>query len=190
MRARIVASEQVYQGRAISLRRELVELPSGKRFYREVVEHSGASAIVPVTPDGKIVLVRQYRHPVGDYILEIPAGTLKPGEDPEICARRELEEETGYIADEFIHLLTIYPCPGYSARYCLALFILFLIISDTYSSPLTLLSSSPLGILPYLFLCSHLMSFSSLSQALGITIQLSTKYLCLCTIHAIRLGGF
>ncbi|MCC6024556.1 MAG: NUDIX hydrolase, partial [Thaumarchaeota archaeon] len=96
MRARIVASEQVYQGRAISLRRELVELPSGKRFYREVVEHSGASAIVPVTPDGKIVLVRQYRHPVGDYILEIPAGTLKPGEDPEICARRELEEETGY----------------------------------------------------------------------------------------------
>ena len=116
MRARIVASEQVYQGRAISLRRELVELPSGKRFYREVVEHSGASAIIPVTPDGKIVLVRQYRHPVGDYILEIPAGTLKPGEDPEICARRELEEETGYIADEFIHLLTIYPCPGYSSE--------------------------------------------------------------------------
>jgi len=58
MRARIVSSEQVYQGRAVSLRRELIELPSGKRFYREVVEHSGASAIVPVTPDERIILVR------------------------------------------------------------------------------------------------------------------------------------
>jgi ADP-ribose pyrophosphatase len=116
MRARIVSSEQVYRGRAVSLRRELVELPSGKRFYREVVEHGGASAIVPVTPEERIILVRQYRHPIGEYILEIPAGTLKPGEDPEICARRELEEETGYVADELIHLLTIYPCPGYSGE--------------------------------------------------------------------------
>jgi ADP-ribose pyrophosphatase len=116
MRARIVSSEQVYQGRAVSLRRELVELPSGKKFYREVVDHPGASAIVPVTPDGKIIFVKQYRHPIGEYILEVPAGTLKPGEDPEVCARRELEEETGYVADELIHLLTICPCPGYSSE--------------------------------------------------------------------------
>lgn len=111
---RIVSSEWVYKGRAVSLRKELVELPSGKRFYREVVVHPGASAIIPITSEGKIILVRQYRHPVGEYILEIPAGTLRPGEDPETCARRELEEETGYIADELIYLLTIYPCPGYS----------------------------------------------------------------------------
>jgi ADP-ribose pyrophosphatase len=116
MRVRIISSEQVYQGRAVSLRRELVELPSGKRFYREVVDHPGASAIVPVTPDGKIIFVKQYRHPIGEYILEVPAGTLKPGEDPEVCARRELEEETGYVADELVHLLTIYPSPGYSGE--------------------------------------------------------------------------
>lgn len=98
------------------MRRELVELPSGKRFYREIVEHPGASAIIPVTSDGKIIFVKQYRHPIGEYILEIPAGTLRPGEDPEVCARRELEEETGYVADELVHLLTIYPCPGYSSE--------------------------------------------------------------------------
>lgn len=111
---KIVSSEQVYEGRAVSLRKELVELPSGKRFYREVVIHSGASAIIPITPEGRIIFVRQYRHPIGEYILEIPAGTLRHDENPEDCARRELEEETGYFADELIHLLTIYPCPGYS----------------------------------------------------------------------------
>ncbi|MEM0328944.1 MAG: NUDIX hydrolase [Nitrososphaerota archaeon] len=116
MRVRIVSSEQVYEGRAVSLRRELVELPSGKRFYREIVVHSGASAVIPITPSGKIVFVKQYRRPIGEYILEIPAGTLRPGEDPEACARRELEEETGYAADELIHLITIYPCPGYSSE--------------------------------------------------------------------------
>lgn len=111
-----MSSELVYEGRAVSLKRELVELPSGKRFYRETVIHRGASAIVPVTSEGRIVLVRQYRHPVGEYIIEVPAGTLKPGEDPESCARRELEEETGYVADELIHLITIYPSPGYSSE--------------------------------------------------------------------------
>ncbi len=113
---KVVSSEQVYEGKAVSLRKELIELPSGKRFTREIVVHSGASAIIPITSKGKVIFVRQYRHPISEYIFEIPAGTLRPGEDPEVCARRELEEETGYVADELLHLLTIYPCPGYSSE--------------------------------------------------------------------------
>lgn len=116
MVGKVISSEDVYRGRAVSLRREEVLLPSGKKIYRECVIHRGASAILPVKEDGKIVFVKQYRHPIGEYVLEIPAGTLKPGEDPESCARRELEEETGYKPGELIHLLTVYPAPGYSSE--------------------------------------------------------------------------
>ncbi|RLG07997.1 MAG: hypothetical protein DRN59_00055 [Thaumarchaeota archaeon] len=112
----VVSSELVYRGKAVSLKKEEVLLPSGKKIYREIVIHRGASAIIPVMDNGDIIFVRQYRHPIGEYILEIPAGTLKEGEDPEACARRELEEETGYRAGELIHLLTIYPSPGYSSE--------------------------------------------------------------------------
>ena len=116
MDVRILSSSLVYEGKAVSVKKEEVELPSGKRIYRETVLHRGASAIIPVMDNGDIIFVRQYRHPIGEYILEIPAGTLKEGEDPEACARRELEEETGYRAGELIHLLTIYPSPGYSSE--------------------------------------------------------------------------
>ena len=116
MDIRILSSSLVYEGKAVSVKKEEVELPSGKRIYRETVLHRGASAIIPVMDNGDIIFVRQYRHPIGEYILEIPAGTLKEGEDPEACARRELEEETGYRAGELIHLLTIYPSPGYSSE--------------------------------------------------------------------------
>lgn len=116
MGGKVISSEEVYRGRAVSLRREEVLLPSGKKIYRECVVHQGASAILPIKEDGKITFVKQYRHPIGECILEIPAGTLRPGEDPESCARRELEEETGYKPGELIHLLTIYPAPGYSSE--------------------------------------------------------------------------
>ena len=116
MVGKVISSEEVYRGRAVSLRKEEVLLPSGKKIYRECVIHRGASAILPIKEDGKILFVKQYRHPIGECILEIPAGTLKPGEDPESCARRELEEETGYKPGELIHLLTIYPAPGYSSE--------------------------------------------------------------------------
>ncbi len=98
------------------MKREEVLFPTGRKIYRETVLHRGASAIIPIKDDERIIFVKQYRHPIGEYILEIPAGTLKPGEDPEICARRELEEETGYMPGELIHLLTIYPSPGYSSE--------------------------------------------------------------------------
>lgn len=116
MIGKVVSSEEVYRGRAVSLKREEVLLPSGKKIYRECVIHRGASAILPIKENGKIVFVKQYRHPIGECILEIPAGTLKPGEDPASCARRELEEETGYKPGELIHLLTTYPAPGYSSE--------------------------------------------------------------------------
>lgn len=114
MEVKVLSGSLLYQGKAISLKKEEIELPSGKRIYRETVIHHGASATIPVMDNDKIIFIRQYRHPVGEYLLEIPAGTLRLGEDPESCARRELEEETGYIAGELIHLLTIYPSPGYS----------------------------------------------------------------------------
>ena len=113
---KVVSSEEIYRGKAVSLKREEVLLPSGKKIYRECVVHRGASAIIPVKDDGRIVFVKQYRHPVGEVILEVPAGTLKPGEDPAVCASRELEEETGYVPGKLTHLLTIYPSPGYSSE--------------------------------------------------------------------------
>ncbi len=116
MVGKIISSEEVYRGRAISVKREEILLPSGKRIYRESVIHCGASAILPLKEDGKIIMVKQYRHPVGEVLLEIPAGTLKPGEDPRVCAARELEEETGYRAGNLVHLVTIYPSPGYSSE--------------------------------------------------------------------------
>ncbi len=112
----VISSEEIYRGKAVSLKREEVLLPSGKKIYRECVVHRGASAIIPIKENGKIIFVKQYRHPVGEVILEIPAGTLKSGEDPEVCAARELEEETGYRPGRLAHLLTIYPSPGYSSE--------------------------------------------------------------------------
>ena len=112
----VISSEEVYRGKAVSVKREEVLLPSGKKIYRECVIHRGASAILPIKEDGKLIFVKQYRHPIGEILLEVPAGTLKPGEDPKLCAARELEEETGYTAGELIHLITVYPSPGYSSE--------------------------------------------------------------------------
>lgn len=108
------ASERIYEGRVINLRRDTVALPDGGSACREVVEHRGAVAIVPVFDDGEVLLVKQYRHAVGEWLLEIPAGTLEAGEEPERCAARELQEETGYTATSFQHLLSVYVSPGYS----------------------------------------------------------------------------
>ena len=113
---RVVSSRTIYRGKLLNLRLDEVLLSSGRRAEREIVVHPGASAILPIIKPGKILMVRQYRHPVGEVLLEIPAGTLKPGEDPMACAARELEEETGYRAGKLAHLITIYPTPGYSSE--------------------------------------------------------------------------
>lgn len=116
LQERVLSSQEVFEGRIIRVRRDEVELPGGRRSAREVVEHPGAVAVVAVDDQGEVLLVRQYRHAVGRVTLEIPAGTLKPGEDPLDCARRELEEETGCRAESFHRLASFYTTPGFTSE--------------------------------------------------------------------------
>jgi ADP-ribose pyrophosphatase len=109
-----LSTKVLYNGKIIDLVLEEVELPNGKQSQREVVKHPGAVAVLAVTPDNKIVLVRQYRKPLNRSIIEIPAGKLEKGETPESCARRELEEETGYRSDQLVHLQSFYTSPGFA----------------------------------------------------------------------------
>jgi ADP-ribose pyrophosphatase len=109
-----LSSERIYEGRMINLRRDMVRLPDGNSSSREVVEHPGAVAVVPILDDDSILLVRQFRHPVGKVLLEIPAGKLGPGEEPDLCAARELEEETGYRANKLERRSSLFTGPGFT----------------------------------------------------------------------------
>lgn len=109
-------SKRVFEGKLVNLRVDTVELPDGKTSTREVVEHRGAVAIVPMLDHEKIVLVRQFRQPAGAVLLEIPAGTLDKGEDPADCARRELAEEIGYFPEKLTEMFHSYLAPGYSTE--------------------------------------------------------------------------
>lgn len=109
-----LASETVFTGKILTVRRDKVRLPNGREATREVVAHPGAVAVVPVTAAGEVVLVRQYRYPIAQELLEVPAGKLDKGEAPDDCARRELEEETGYRAGRLEHLATFYTAPGFT----------------------------------------------------------------------------
>ena len=104
----------IYKGRIINLREDRVLLPNGKESLRGVVEHPGAVAVVAITTEKEIVLVRQYRKAVGEDLLEIPAGIPHPGEKGDDCARRELEEETGFHAKKIRKLCAGFASPGYS----------------------------------------------------------------------------
>ena len=106
-------TETVYKGLIVNIRRDKAELQNGAVVPREVVEHPGGVGIVPVTGDNKILMVRQYRYPMEEELLEIPAGKLDGGESPLECAKRELSEETGCTAGEFVDLGAIYPSPGF-----------------------------------------------------------------------------
>lgn len=107
-------SERIYQGKIVDLWLDEVTLPNGHTTRLEVIHHPGASAVVPFLPDGRIVLIRQFRHAVGGTIFEVPAGKLTAGEDPAVCAARELEEETGYRAGTLERLTTILTTPGFT----------------------------------------------------------------------------
>lgn len=109
---RPLGSRRIYEGRVVSLRTDDVELPSGRRVVREIVEHRGAVAVVPIIA-GDVVLVRQFRAAVGRALLEIPAGSLEPTETVETCLQRELAEEIGMRAGRTTHLITFYPSPGF-----------------------------------------------------------------------------
>lgn len=99
-----VSSEEIYAGKIVHLFRDTVRLPNGKETIREVMRHPGAAAVVPLTDEGNVICVRQYRYPFSEVMLEIPAGKLDPGEEPIACAQRELLEETGYQARELTPL--------------------------------------------------------------------------------------
>jgi ADP-ribose pyrophosphatase len=113
-KAQIHKSNRLYKGRVFSFVAEDVTLPNDSRTEMAFVRHPGSTAIVPLLDDNTVIMERQYRHPVRDYLFEIPAGTMDPGETALACAGRELEEETGYVAEEFIELGKVHILPAYS----------------------------------------------------------------------------
>jgi ADP-ribose diphosphatase len=123
MREKKVKQEQLYKGTLLGLRRDTVEFENGKQSTREIVEHPGAVAVVAITKDNELVLVKQFRTPTGQVLLEIPAGVPHKGEKAEVCAQRELKEETGYYAKKVKKIWEGYASPGYSdevIQFCLA----------------------------------------------------------------------
>lgn len=114
MTEKTMGSETIFEGRVIRVKRDTVELPNGSTATREVVEHPGGVAIVPVDDEGNVYMVRQYRYPLGRLCLEIPAGKLDYGESHKECGLRELSEETGMETDNFVYLGVFCPSPGFS----------------------------------------------------------------------------
>lgn len=107
-------SELVYQGDFIRVRKDTVRLPDGKTGSREYINHPGAVAVLALLDNGKLVMERQFRYAPQREFIELPAGKIDPGEDILVCAKRELLEETGYVAGEWMHLATAWPCIGYA----------------------------------------------------------------------------
>src|SRR6056297_118997 len=113
---KILNSNYIYEGTILNLRIDKVKLFDEHETYREVVEHSGGVAIIPVTEEGNILMVKQYRIAVDEIVLELPAGKLEEDEDVKLCAVRELEEETGYRPTDIKELFHFYTTPGYSSE--------------------------------------------------------------------------
>jgi ADP-ribose pyrophosphatase len=110
---RRLSCDLLYRGRVLALRRETIVEPAGVRTTREIVVHPGSVVLLPVLRDGRVVLVRQYRHAAGARLWELVAGTLEPGERPLTAARRELAEETGYGARHLRLIFSFFPSPGF-----------------------------------------------------------------------------
>jgi len=117
MEFKTLKSETVYQGKVFDVRREKILLPDGKTTWFDIVIHPGAVTFIPIDNQGRVLFVRQYRHAVGQELLELPAGTLNVGEEPEACALREVREETGMSAGKLEKVGEFYLVPGYSTEY-------------------------------------------------------------------------
>lgn len=111
--AKVLKSEIIYQGPVFGLRRDQVLEPGGIRTTREVITHPGSVVVLPVLPDGRILLIRQYRHATRQFLWELVAGRMEAGENPRRAAARELIEETGYRARRFRVFLDVFPTPGF-----------------------------------------------------------------------------
>jgi ADP-ribose pyrophosphatase len=112
-----LSSQTIYSGRVVKLRVDDVMLPGGRKTKREVIEHSDCVAVVAVDSDDNILLVRQFRKPIEKDLLEIPAGGIEPGEEPEATVRREMCEETGYLPRNIIRMGGFYSTPGFCTEY-------------------------------------------------------------------------
>ncbi len=110
------SGELVYDGRFLKVRRDMVRLPNGREASREYVVHPGAVVVLPLLDDGRVLLERQFRYPIGQVMTEFPAGKLDPGEDPLACAKRELFEETGYTAAEWAKAGVLHLAIAYSTE--------------------------------------------------------------------------
>ena len=111
-----ISSERIYEGRILNLRKDEVQVKDNKTSYREIVEHNGGVALAAVTPEGKMVLVKQYRKAAEKAVLEVPAGKIEKGEDHRLTAERELKEETGYTAGKIEFITSFYSSIGYSTE--------------------------------------------------------------------------
>jgi len=110
---KVIKKQRLYIGKVFNLVVDEIEYASGSRAIREVAEHPGGAVVLATFPDKRIILVRQFRYPLGKFLYELPAGKLGPGEDPALCAARELAEETGYRAKTWRRLTAIYTSPGF-----------------------------------------------------------------------------
>ena len=117
MLPRVLKTERVYQGRAFTVRVDDVEFRPGRSTRLEIVEHTGAVTMLPVDHENNIWFIRQYRHSAGEFLLELPAGTLGPGEDPAKGAARELQEEIGMRPGRLERILGFWLAPGYSTEF-------------------------------------------------------------------------
>ncbi len=111
---KLLSTNRVHSGKVLKLDLDTVALPNGRTIELEILRHPGASAVVPLKEDGKVILIRQLRHAANGFIYEIPAGKLDPHEDPKDCAARELEEEVGYRAGSLELLTSIWTAPGFT----------------------------------------------------------------------------
>ena len=131
MAFKLIRSEALFKGRAFEIRRDWMQTPDGRETKFDIIDHGGSVILVPLDAQGNLLFVRQYRHAAGQDLLELPAGTLEKGEEPDLCAGRELREETGYAAGGLRRIGHFYLAPGYSTE-----FMVVYLATDLVASPL------------------------------------------------------